>query len=303
MHLMRLTIPAVLAVLCIANAGRSADPRAEEPRTLAQEYQKALKESGQVSPNFRDAKTDDERKKAVETTDQFARRFVKLAEKYPNDPLALEVLTQAVRAMNSLDSAIQMSWQTNKTAFPTRSRDDSTELAMALLVRDHLRSDKLWVACERMRYGTRKEYATFLRKVIKESPHHDVRGVACLSLAQFLYSHSVKLDLLTERPDLVRRYEALLGKDYFDELRRKGHDGLNSEVEILLEQAGSKYGEVKMPYGGTVGEQAEAQLFEMRHLAVGKEAADIDGEDQDGKPFKLSDCRGKVVLLYFWSEY
>ena len=79
--LMRFTI-GLLAVLCIANAVRSADPRAEEPGTLAQEYQKALKESGQVSPNFRDAKTDEERKKAVETTDQFARRFVKLAEKW-----------------------------------------------------------------------------------------------------------------------------------------------------------------------------------------------------------------------------
>src|SRR5262245_40281396 len=299
---MRFTM-ALLAVLGIASAVRPADSRAAEPGTLAEEYERALKESGQVSPNFRDAKTDDERKKAVETTDQFARRFVKLAEKYPNDPLALEVLTQAVRAMNSLDSAIQMSWQTNKTAFPVRSKDDSTELAMAQLVRDHIRSDKLGVVCERMRYGTRKEYATFLQKVMKESPHHDVRGLACLSLAQFLYSHALKLDVLAERPELARRYETLLGKEYFDELRRKGHDGLTGEVETLLQQAGSKYGEVKMPYGGTVGEEAEAELFEMRHLAVGKEAADIDGEDQDGRQFKLSDYRGKVVLLYFWSEY
>ena len=65
----------------------------------------------------------------------------------------------------------------------------------------------------------------------------------------------------------------------------------------------SKYGEVKMPFGGNVGKQAEAELFEMRHLAIGKEAADIDGKDQDGEQFQLSDYRGKVVLLYFWSEY
>jgi len=301
-NLMRFTLP-LLAVLSIAGAVRSANLRAEETDTLAQEYQKALKESGQVSPNFREAKTDEERKKSVEATDQFVRRFVKLAEKYPNDPLALEILTQAVRSMNSQDSAVQMSWQTNKTAFPIRAKDDSTELAMALLVRDHLRSEKLGVVCERMRYGTRKEYETFLHKVMKESPHKDVRGLACLSLAQFLYAHAVKLDLLTERPELAKRYEALLGKEYFDELRRKGHDGLTEEVETLLQQAGSKYGEVKMPYGGTVGEQAKAELFEMRHLAVGKEAADIDGKDQDGNQFKLSDYRGKVVLLYFWSEY
>src|SRR5215475_8353722 len=126
---MRFTIP-LLAVLGIANAVRSADPLAKDPDTLAEEYQSALKESGQTSPNFRDAKTDEERKKSVETMDKFARRFVKLAEKYPNDPLTLEVLTQAVRVMNSVDSAIQMSWQMNKTAFPIRSKDNVTELAM-----------------------------------------------------------------------------------------------------------------------------------------------------------------------------
>src|SRR5262249_11279313 len=152
--------------------------------------------------------------------------------------------------------------------------------------RDHLRSNKLGVVCERMRYGTRKEYATFLHKVMKESPHHDVRGVACLSLAQFLHSHLVKLDLLTEQPELATRYEALLGQEYCDELRRKGHDGLTEEVETLLQQAISKYAEMKMPYGGTVDEQAQAELFEMRHLAVGKEAEDIDGKDQDGRQFK-----------------
>jgi len=75
------------------------------------------------------------------------------------------------------------------------------------------------------------------------------------------------------------------------------------EVETLLDQAATIYANVKMPYGGSVGEQAKAELFEIRHLAIGKEAADIEGQDQDGKQFKLSDYRGKVVLLYFWFEY
>lgn len=298
---MRFTLP-LWTVLCIATAVCAGDLCAQETSTLATEYQNALKESGQV-PNFRDAKSDDQRRKAVETMDQYAQRFVKLAEKYPNDPLALEVLTQAVRTMNSVDSAIQMSWQTNKTHFPIRGKDDSTESAMALLERDHIRSEKLGVVCERMRYGTRKEYATFLNKVMKESPHHEVQGLACLSLAQFLHSHLLKLDLLTEQPELAKRYGALLGKAYHDELRQKGHDGLTEQVETLLQKAGSKYADVKLPFGGTVGKQAEADLFEMHYLAVGKETADIEGKDQDGEQFKLSDYRGKVVLLYFWSEY
>ena len=35
----------------------------------------------------------------------------------------------------------------------------------------------------------------------------------------------------------------------------------------------------------------------------GKPAPEIQGEDIDGKKFKLSDYRGKVVLLDFWGDW
>jgi hypothetical protein len=38
-------------------------------------------------------------------------------------------------------------------------------------------------------------------------------------------------------------------------------------------------------------------------LGVGKPAPEIEGEDVDGKPMKLSDYRGKVVLLDFWGNW
>ena len=60
---------------------------------------------------------------------------------------------------------------------------------------------------------------------------------------------------------------------------------------------------MKLPDGETVAEKAEPELFGLRHLSVGKVAPDIEGQDQDGVRFKLSDYRGKVVLLDFWSEY
>jgi cytochrome oxidase Cu insertion factor (SCO1/SenC/PrrC family) len=36
---------------------------------------------------------------------------------------------------------------------------------------------------------------------------------------------------------------------------------------------------------------------------IGEAAPEIDGEDLDRKAFKLSDYRGKVVLLDFWGHW
>jgi len=38
-------------------------------------------------------------------------------------------------------------------------------------------------------------------------------------------------------------------------------------------------------------------------IEVGKRAPDIKGKDLDGKKFKLSDYRGKVILLDFWGNW
>ena len=38
-------------------------------------------------------------------------------------------------------------------------------------------------------------------------------------------------------------------------------------------------------------------------LRIGTAAPEISGEDIDGVPFKLSDYRGKVVLLDFWGNW
>jgi peroxiredoxin len=38
-------------------------------------------------------------------------------------------------------------------------------------------------------------------------------------------------------------------------------------------------------------------------LEIGKVAPDIEGVDLDQVPFKLSDYRGKVVVLDFWGDW
>jgi thiol-disulfide isomerase/thioredoxin len=53
----------------------------------------------------------------------------------------------------------------------------------------------------------------------------------------------------------------------------------------------------------TLGEEAEARVDDMLNLADGKPAPEIEGVDVDGKPLRLSDYRGKVVMLVFWGSW
>jgi hypothetical protein len=221
-----------------------------------------------------------------------AQRFLELAEKNPKDPIAVDALIQVVGVYNS-------------TANPA-GKDSPGGRALAILLRDHVRSDKLGEVCQRLATGFRQEYETYLRTILDRNPHKAVQGVACLSLAQFLHNRLDRLDLIRDRPDLAGDYERRFGKDYLAELQRQNHARVMKEIEALFEQAAAKYGDVKMAviWAGdkpiTVGEKASTELFKVRRLAVGREAPDIEGEDQDGKRFKLSDYRGKVVLLDFW---
>jgi len=123
--------------------------------------------------------------------------------------------------------------------------------------------------CQRLHYTSDSE--RLLRVLYTRGKRDDVRGVACLVLAQ----------VLRGSPDEKRRPES----------------------EKLLEEAAGKYAEVKTAFDGTVGRKAKSELFDLRYLSVGKPAPEIKGTDQDGKPFKLSDYKGKVVLLDFWSEF
>jgi hypothetical protein len=221
-----------------------------------------------------------------------APKLVALAEKYLKNPIALDALTQAV-------------WQVNTTPWPVGmvGRDDARPRAFALLQSDHVKSDKLGPLCERISYGLCAEYETFLRAVLTANPHKEVRAQACLALAHFLHNRSLRLDLVRDQPRLAKEFADLYGQKYVEALRRQDRTKDIEEAEALFVRASQDYGDIKLPGGETAAEKADRELFGIRHLSVGKVAPDIEGEDQDGVRFKLSDYRGKVVLLDFWSEY
>src|SRR5208337_4921492 len=64
-----------------------------------------------------------------------------------------------------------------------------------------------------------------------------------------------------------------------------------------------KQGERMLAHKKTLADVAKARLDEMENLVAGKPAPAIDGTGMDGKPLKLSDYRGKVVVLVFWGTW
>lgn len=174
---------------------------------------------------------------------------------------------------------------------------------MTLLVRNHVRSEKIGPICLRVASGFRREYETFLRSILEKNPHKSVQGLACLALAQYLNDRTKRLAQISKQPEALQKYQQLFGREYLAELKRKDRRVAAREVERLLERARDVYGDEKIPYEGTVRAKASAELFELQYLNVGRTAPEIEGLDQDGKSFTLSGYRGKVVLLDFWNKY
>src|SRR5690606_38797927 len=54
--------------------------------------------------------------------------------------------------------------------------------------------------------------------------------------------------------------------------------------------------------GTTVAALAEDELHIILHLTKGRVAPDLTGVDSAGRPMKLSDHTGKVVVLLFWGS-
>lgn len=77
-------------------------------------------------------------------------------------------------------------------------------------------------------------------------------------------------------------------------LSRSGLADAASRRKALLERLSKEYGDTPE------GQRAKATLNGEVNLAIGAEAPDFTTKDAEGVEFKLSDYRGKVVVLDFW---
>ena len=110
-----------------------------------------------------------------------------------------------------------------------------------------------------------------LEAMLKNNPSADVRGTACFSLATMLK----------------------------DEAKYGENKKATVEAKKQFERVIAEFGQVKQR-GFPLEALAKPELDELRRLTIGNVAPEIEGQDLDGQPMKLSSYRGKVVVLTFW---
>lgn len=167
----------------------------------------------------------------------------------------------------------------------------------------HLEREELVDVVAGLGYNPSPESEDFARKLLSKSPHRKVRGRAAFALAQIASTHTDLADAIArDDEEFVSRYARYYGDGMIERVRERGLEAVQAERDRMYELVVADYADVKS-LRGTLGEAAERNLFEIRHLQIGMVAPDIDGTDLDEVAFKLSDYRGKVVVLDFWGDW
>lgn len=201
-------------------------------------------------------------------------RFMELARKYPGDPSTIDCLV----------------WVLVHPWHGPRAEKNYAE-ALETLTRDFIAHEKLGVACGILGLPFNSTFSAggfhpgaerLLRAAADRSPHRKVRGIACFNLAYYFREES------KHRPGGMSASAAA---------------SIAGESTRYFEKVIDQFSDIEVANKRTLGDLASAALFEARDLAVGRSAPEIEGEDLDGKPMKLSDFRGKVVVLNFWATW
>jgi hypothetical protein len=154
-----------------SKSGYIAGPKSKQPspaeqyRALVKDYDLAMAAFNKLGEK---AKTDAEREAAYKghhiPEEDFNPRFLALAERYPNDPVALDALIWIVeQTLRYWDGY-------------NRTRGDAIGRTMEILARDHLADARLGVLCLKLTYYPSPRRDEFLRSVAERSSDRGVRG-------------------------------------------------------------------------------------------------------------------------------
>jgi thiol-disulfide isomerase/thioredoxin len=238
-------------------------PRPAEIQRIQAQYREACERFAEAV--FR-AETPEARAELARTAprlDVFAIRAAQLAAANPKDEPAFEALVWLTRFLDQ--PAVVKALAAVPGAKPA---DPPVKVdPLALLAEHHLNNPKLAALCQSISLDLPGADA-LVRTAADKSTATEVRGLAGYRLATTLIDRSEKA-----AEDLFERIAA---------------DPAMADVKL-----GTK----------SLKALAEGELREIRLLAVGKPLPDVTGEGLDGKALKVSDYRGKVVVVDVWATW
>jgi thiol-disulfide isomerase/thioredoxin len=283
----------MLVLVLIASLARAADgPKPAElldglkrEAKVAQEDLNLVLKSPAPQAKKREAFSN-RRAKAVD----LARRALLLAKLYPDSAEAPEALVW-----------IHFGVSGGNTGGMTAECD----AAYDLLASRYLDREIILPVCRRAWHDSENTHAeAFLRAAADRSPDVQVRALACYCLA-LRQQELTQLVRLLDDPIRGQAFQKRLGSERASQLGKLDSVQIMREAEKLFERTVREYpalqplGKDKPP----LGELAEGKLFQVRNLEIGCTVPEIEAEDVDGKPLKLSDFRGKVVVISFWATW
>jgi RNA polymerase sigma factor (sigma-70 family) len=147
------------------------------------------------------------------------------------------------------------------------------EEAANVILENHIDDPTLVPLCQALERLRPACSIKLLEALLEKNPSIDVRGNACLALAT------------------LRKAEAGYG----------ANKKAAAQAEQLYKRLIGEFGRLKRN-GTALADLAKPELYELRQLTIGKPAPETEGRDLDGQALKLSDYRGRVVVLVFWGE-
>ncbi len=271
--------------------GRAASSASSVPKSPLQAecdalFKEAMDAIHAFTEGIHKAKTDVEaRKYSLPDLTAYAARFLAMAKAHPDDPAAVDAWVRVICV-----DFYGPHWK--EAIEQIRAR--------------YVQSPRIGLVLRTIAFDTTPpSVEPILRAVLKDNPSAEVRAQAAVALAQHLSRLMGEAENMRAHPDRFEHAVSRFGRDEVTRMRDRDTQSMNQEVEALYELVIRDYADVPGEERDVLSpaEVARAELHSLRDLIVGKPAPEIEGKDVDGKPMKLSDYRGKVVVLSFWATW
>lgn len=254
----------------------------EEAREVVNRYAKDFDEYVKA---LRQSKTPEQRDKADEIRPEpvpDAAGLVRWAQRNPKDPVAVDLLVTVVRHGRFTVDA---------------------QRAANILSRDHLdlHGAQFGDAAFQVILWPMPVAEKWLRAYLDKSPNRQTRAIACFELA--LYKKWLLERAVQEMNAWwIEQLETNFGKGSTDYLKELDPQRLTDDAISLLDRVINEFGDVELS-GARLADAARPHYFQLSKIAIGKAAPEIEADDLDGVPFRLTQYRGKVVVLTFWATW